>query len=331
MPLESLDCPNCGAPLPDAGGRSVVVCAHCGSSIRIHNAEAAKPAKPPAEPRAYGTPSPTVGEYGHPPAERPERSELASVTLGPSDVAEVVQLLRDKQRVPAIQLYHAKVGGTLGEAAEAIDAIEAGLKDASAPLPPPSASAQSPQMGEIHDLLRQGNRIEAVKRYRQQTGVGLKEALTVIEGIERQAGRAAGARPRAGSGPLSCASVVGVFVILFICIMGGCGAYLQTKPIFACSLDLVKAEVVDQKLLKAPVQAGYLVISPGFEESSGFDSWRLSAEYFTPVWGADGWGVAYVAVTSSSSGSNAVSAKLYTTDGSFRLRNWGPVECPAAE
>ena len=76
------------------------------------------------------------------------------------------------------------------------------------------------------------------------------------------------------------------------------------------------------------MQAGYLVLSPGFEESSGFDSWQLSAEYFTPVWGSDGWGVAYVAVSSSSFGSDAVSAKLYTPDGTFRLRNWGPVNCP---
>ncbi len=324
MPLESLDCPNCGAPLPDAGGRSVVVCSHCGSSIRIQNAAApAKPAPPPAERREYN-PGTTVGEYGRPPVARPERSALASVTLGPSDVAEVVQLLRDRQELAAIQFYHAKVGGTLGEAKEAIEAIEAGLKDASAPLPPPSASAHPPQMAEIHELLREGNRLEAIKRYRQQTGVGLKEALTVIEGLERQAGRAPG---RTGRGLRSAAAVVGSIVVLVTCILGGCGAYLQTKPIYRCSIDLVKADVINQRLLKAPVQAGYLVVSPGFEESTGFDSWRLSAEYFTPVWGANGWGVAYVAVTSNSSGNNSVSAKLYTTSGTFRLRNWGPVDC----
>jgi ribosomal protein L7/L12 len=332
MPLESLDCPNCGAPLPDAGGRSIVVCRHCGSSIRI---EAAPPAPSP-EPRESRAPgqigplSPTVGEYGAPPPKRPERSALTSVTLGPADVAEVVRLLRDKQQLAAIQLYHAKVGGTLGEAKDAIEAIEAGLKDASAPLPPPSTGIRPIQMDDVYTLLRQGNRMEAIRRYREQTGVGLREAVTAIEGVERQLGRAPAARLRSASGVRSCLSVLGVIVIFFVCSFGGCGAYLQTKPIFRCALAEVQSAVVRQKLLRAPVRAGYLVLSPGFEESAGFDSWHLSAEYFMPVWGANGVGLAYVSVASDDSGRNAMSAKLYTSNGTFRLRDWGPLDCPAS-
>jgi ribosomal protein L7/L12 len=38
---------------------------------------------------------------------------------------------------------------------------------------------------EIQDLLRRGNKIEAIKLYREQTGLGLKEAKDAVEAIER--------------------------------------------------------------------------------------------------------------------------------------------------
>ncbi|MCC7359750.1 MAG: zinc ribbon domain-containing protein [Anaerolineales bacterium] len=320
MPLESLDCPNCGAPLPDAGGRPIVICAHCGSSIRV----ASEP--PAAPPPAFPT---TTGEYGRPPEARPERSPLASVTLGPSDAAEVLRLLREKQRVEAIQFYHERVGGSIGEAVEAIEAIEAGLKDAAAPLPPPLARpTPSADISAIMDLLRRGNRLEAIRRYREQTGSDLQRSVTAIEGLERQMGRG---RTRTVRGRGGCALVAAVIVSFVLGISSSCGVYLQTKPIFACSLDVVKSTVARRGLLEPPVQAGYLVLTPSLEESSGFDSWRLSAEYFTPVWGADGWGVAYVSVASSSTGRNAASARLYTLQGSYRLRDWGPLDCPSSD
>ncbi|NPV01757.1 MAG: hypothetical protein HPY53_10295 [Brevinematales bacterium] len=38
---------------------------------------------------------------------------------------------------------------------------------------------------ELQDLIRAGNKIEAIKRYREQTGMGLKEAKDAIEAMER--------------------------------------------------------------------------------------------------------------------------------------------------
>jgi ribosomal protein L7/L12 len=39
---------------------------------------------------------------------------------------------------------------------------------------------------EIEDLLRRGKKIEAVKRYRERTGLGLKEAKDAVDEIERR-------------------------------------------------------------------------------------------------------------------------------------------------
>jgi ribosomal protein L7/L12 len=325
MPVESLDCPNCGAPLPDAGGKSTVLCAHCGSYIRL--SPAATAAAAPAEPTAL-TPEPRVEtDRAHPGPL--ERSQLASVTLGPSDAAHLTQLLRDRQKLTAIQYYQDKVGGSLGEAKEAIEAIEAALRDAAAPLPAPVTAARSPKMDEVHALIKAGKKIEAVKAYRNLTGVGLREALTVVEGIERQRARAAGLPiPRPSSGVRSCVTILGVVALFLIVISGGCGVYLQTKPIYGCSMQAVKSAVAEQELLKPPINGGYLVLSPGFSESAGFRRWELDAEYLAPVWGANGLGVAHVYVSANSSGYNAVEATFYKDGQTHDLLALGGIPCP---
>jgi len=40
----------------------------------------------------------------------------------------------------------------------------------------------------IEHMLRRGNKIEAIKIYREKTGVGLKEAKDAVEAIERRLG-----------------------------------------------------------------------------------------------------------------------------------------------
>jgi ribosomal protein L7/L12 len=321
MPVESLDCPNCGAPLPDAGGKSTVICAHCGSYIRLLTVPpaVAGPPQPPASARASA--SAASGAL--------ERSQLASVTLGPADVAHITQLLRDQQKVAALQYFHDKVGGNVGDAKDAIEAIEAALRDASMPPPIPTAVARSPQMTEVHELVKAGKKIEAVKAYRELTGLGLREALTVVEGIERQNARAAGLPlPRSTSGLRGCAAIIGVMAVFFLVISGGCGVYLQTKPIYGCSMRAVKAAVEDRNLLQPPINGGYLVLTPGFSESSGFRRWELDAEYFAPVWGADGLGLAHVLVSANSSGYNAVQATFIKGGRAHDLFSLSGIPCP---
>jgi ribosomal protein L7/L12 len=50
---------------------------------------------------------------------------------------------------------------------------------------PNADPARSPQ---IQDALRRGNKIEAIKIYRELTGVGLAEAKQVIDGLESRLG-----------------------------------------------------------------------------------------------------------------------------------------------
>ena len=302
--------------------------------VAIHLPEApAKPEKPPERP-AYGTNSPDpIFQYGPKPEMQPERSGLTSLTLGPEEAREIVQLLRDHQQLEAIQLYQSKVGGSLGEAKEAVEAIESGLRDASAPLPPGSATSQPFDLANVRELLASGNKIAAIKVYRDQTGASLREAAAAVDGMERQL-YPRRARPtvtaqksQIGSGVRGAGAIVGVIVIFIICIFGGCGAYLQTQAIYKCDMREIKAVLAEESIFKPPVNGGYLVVSPGYELSGGFDGWTMDAEFFAPVWGANGWGIVYSHVAADSDGWNSVSARLYTTDGNQVLFPAHRLEC----
>jgi ribosomal protein L7/L12 len=335
MSTESLNCPNCGAPLRNSAGASTVICDHCGSLVAIH--APAAPASPdqPVERPAYGTDSPDpIFQYGAKPASQPERSGLTSLTLGPEDARHIVQLLRDHQQLEAIQFYHSKVGGSLGEAKAAVEAIESGLRDASAPLPPASATARSFDISQLHDLLAAGNKIGAIKAYRDATGAGLREAAAAVDGMERQLypGRA---RPTpvgtntssAKSAARGCAAIIGAILIFSICIFGGCGAFIQTQAIYRCSMREIKAVLVNRGIFQPPVDGGYVVVSPGFESSNSLNGWNMNAEFFAPVWGADGWGIVYSHIAAESDGWNSVSARLYTSKGNRVLFPARTIEC----
>jgi ribosomal protein L7/L12 len=67
----------------------------------------------------------------------------------------------------------------LKQAKEAVEAIERGE-----PLPIPEMVDESFER-ELISLLDQGQKIEAIKLYRERTGVGLKEAKDAVEAIQR--------------------------------------------------------------------------------------------------------------------------------------------------
>ena len=87
------------------------------------------------------------------------------------------------RRIEAIKVYRDATGAGLAEAKEAVELIEAGK--------PPKADSGA-AIGDVRallavaDLVAGGNKIEAIKRYREATGLGLKEAKDAVDALERQ-------------------------------------------------------------------------------------------------------------------------------------------------
>jgi ribosomal protein L7/L12 len=87
-------------------------------------------------------------------------------------------------KIEAIKAYRLVTGMGLKEAKDAVEAFERGgpLLLSSKPATPPLSPAGSNE--QVRLLLQQGNKIEAIKVYRQATGCGLKEAKDAVESME---------------------------------------------------------------------------------------------------------------------------------------------------
>ena len=116
---------------------------------------------------------------------------------------EIRQLLASGNKIAAIKRYREQTGVGLAEAKAAVESLEAG--DSFTERVRPDDSDLTDQ---IVGLLGRGEKIEAVKLYRNQTGCGLKEAKEAVERIGEQNGIRA-----SGTGCLGVV-LVGIVVIL---------------------------------------------------------------------------------------------------------------------
>lgn len=95
--------------------------------------------------------------------------------------ADIRQALAAGNKIEAIKLHRERYGTGLAEAKAAVEAMESGLS-----LPPPSTpESAEPQVqvfwSEVDELIRQGQKIQAIKRYREQFACGLKDAKDAID------------------------------------------------------------------------------------------------------------------------------------------------------
>ncbi len=92
---------------------------------------------------------------------------------------EVHRLMLQGQKIQAIKVYRELTGVELKEAKDYVDALESG-----GPLPAAKpAPIGSGDLAEVHALALQGQKIQAIKLYREITGAGLKEAKDYIDAL----------------------------------------------------------------------------------------------------------------------------------------------------
>ncbi|MGE0708011.1 MAG: ribosomal protein L7/L12 [Planctomycetota bacterium] len=133
---------------------------------------AAEPIRPPVTPPLAPPPHPV------PTAASPTAARSAA-----EQVARIEAELRAGKKIQAIKLYRELYGVGLKEAKDAVEAMERGAPaPASAPAPAAAAApATLPGDEEILAALRSGQKILAIKLYRERHGVGLKEAKDAVD------------------------------------------------------------------------------------------------------------------------------------------------------
>ncbi len=100
---------------------------------------------------------------------------------------EVMDFLNAGQKIQAIKVYREDTGASLADARAAVERMELtvrmGLAPGEARIAEPFKASDSLN-GEIEHLLMQGKKIPAIKLYREQSGLGLREAKDAVDLIE---------------------------------------------------------------------------------------------------------------------------------------------------
>lgn len=96
---------------------------------------------------------------------------------------EVASLASQGRRIEAIKVFRERTGVGLAEAKAAVEALERGQPISIEPSRVPQGTSQE---ADLLDLLRQGQKIAAIKLYRERTGVGLREAKEAVERLAAQ-------------------------------------------------------------------------------------------------------------------------------------------------
>jgi len=103
----------------------------------------------------------------------------AIATRPATSLDEVRRLAFQGQKIQAIKVYRELTGAGLKEAKDYVDALESGGQPAAISSAPPADAG----LAEVHALARQGQKIQAIKVYRELTGAGLKEAKDYVDAL----------------------------------------------------------------------------------------------------------------------------------------------------
>jgi ribosomal protein L7/L12 len=271
MEINDMECPNCGAPVNFAGG-SRATCSFCKSQLYLTD-EGVKAAS-------------VLNDL----------LENQPVTRG-VDVELIRQLVHEGKKIDAIKLVREQTDLGLKEAKDVVEAIERGEMPELTARPAATAHGVSGvDLDEINELLLRDKKIEAIKLYREQTGVGLKEAKDAIEAIEATGWpplpnppgppvtSTAYRPPRTRNSALGC--LFGCLpTLLFI---GVCASFvvLSSQIMFRAfgpldqSLQIINSDPAVGQALGKPVTPGAFVT--GSLSSSGSSS---SARFSVPIFG----------------------------------------------
>jgi ribosomal protein L7/L12 len=128
--------------------------------------------------------------------EQHQRFDPSTLDLDAAADVEVQAFLREGDKLNAIRVYRALSGDSLQEASQAIAFLAANPNFAASPKSK-RLSGGTPFDTGIREMVRTGNKQEAIKIYREFTGASLTDAHDEIERIEWEESHAARQNGRA--------------------------------------------------------------------------------------------------------------------------------------
>jgi ribosomal protein L7/L12 len=135
----------------------------------------------------------------------------------PNDLeGQILSLIEQNRKIAAIKLYREQTGSGLKEAKDAVEGLALGQKIAKGS--PEGDGIKSDNLeSQVLALMQSQKKIQAIKLYRTQSGVGLKEAKDAVEALAARYGIS----PK-GAG---CAGMVLLMAVISTII--GIGAWIK--------------------------------------------------------------------------------------------------------
>ncbi len=113
------------------------------------------------------------------------QNAIKELEQAPDHLADIRLLVQQGDKIRAVKLYYERTAGIgLQEAKRAIDAMSNATStptDNPAPTPAPTPSPSSADGGKIDQYILRGEKVMAIKLYREQHRVGLKEAKDAVD------------------------------------------------------------------------------------------------------------------------------------------------------
>ena len=173
---KEFNCPSCTAPIVFGGGESIFqTCKTCHAPIVIPS-EIFYPKDKQIESGNFAT---LTNDISVDP-------EKVTNELTPGDeLPNKNEVIDPEAKIEKFEIYQEKIGMNSVEAKQAVDKIiVSGSKlIENAPYKPP---VEVSALDRIKSELRSGDKIEAIKIYRETYGKSLKEAKKIVEAIERK-------------------------------------------------------------------------------------------------------------------------------------------------
>lgn len=106
-----------------------------------------------------------------------------SAELTDEQAEQIGQLLQAGRKLEAVKLYREWTGSSLLDAKQRVERLPI---DRQGPSAPPQPDLGDDPMDQILDAIRHGHKLQAVKLYRQRSGVSLKEAKEFVESLTKE-------------------------------------------------------------------------------------------------------------------------------------------------
>ncbi|MBI1348467.1 hypothetical protein GC163_19510 [bacterium] len=126
---------------------------------------------------------------------------------------QVTRLMQSGNKIEAIKVYREATGASLLDAKNFVEELEQTLATGQLPAAAPAGNSAEVSDEELLELVRQGQRLQAIKRYRERERVGLAEAAAGIDQLAKEAGITL---PKAGCFGVLLAIVIPLSGILYL-------------------------------------------------------------------------------------------------------------------